>query len=118
MSFLWALKKFTHGIHFQTNKQGMSSTDTTILADAKQYIECGDLSGIQYVWKSLDDYEFEEQPDWVYLFQKLYLHACLKRQPQIADWLQHVLFPQMDPIQQIALRQVFSYGNYLLRRKK
>ena len=96
----------------------MSSTDSTILADVKHHIDCGNLSGIQHVWNSLSDYEFEEQPDWVYLFQKIYLHACLKHQPQIAEWMQHVLFPKMDPIQQIALRQVFSYGKYLLKRKK
>lgn len=50
---------------------------------------------------------------WEYVYQKLYLHACLKKKQSIVDWLTP-LFSMLDPIQQIALRQLFSYGRYLL----
>ena len=57
-----------------------------------------------------------EMVDWA--FQKLYLHACLKGRKEIAEWLETSVFPTMDPIAQIALRQGFAYGRYLLRKAK
>jgi hypothetical protein len=53
------------------------------------------------------------QLDWPNLFQKVYIHACLKKRKDIADWLT-TLFPQFDPITQIGFRQVFFYGRWLL----
>jgi hypothetical protein len=52
---------------------------------------------------------------WEYIYQKLYLHACLKKKSRIVDWL-NGLYSMFDPIQQIALRQMFSYGKYLLQK--
>ncbi len=57
----------------------------------------------------------QENYAWEYVYQKLYLHACLKKKREIVEWLKS-LFPQFDPIQQIALRQMFSYGKYLLAK--
>jgi hypothetical protein len=94
----------------------MSSTDLSILSDVKYHINCGNLQEIQHIWETLQESEFDEHPDWVFLFQKIYLHACLKKHSSIAEWLQTCVFPRMDPIQQIALRQVFSYGRYLLHK--
>ena len=51
-----------------------------------------------------------------YIFQQVYIHACLKKKRDIAEWLQTTLFPRLDPIQQIGLRQVFPYGRYLLAK--
>jgi hypothetical protein len=52
---------------------------------------------------------------WEYIYQKLYLHACLKKKADIAEHMKG-LFVKFDPIQQIALRQMFSYGKYLLAK--
>jgi hypothetical protein len=95
----------------------MTSTDITILAEAKKHINNGNLSDLQRCWEGLQEYEYEQMPDWVFIFQKVYLHACVKKHVSIANWLQTSIFPLMDPIQQIALRQVFSYGRYLLGKK-
>ena len=62
--------------------------------------------------------EFDRPLDWPTIFHKVYLHACLKGQHDSAKWMQTVLFPAMDPIQQIALRQIFPYGRVLLERSK
>ena len=59
---------------------------------------------------------FEYNYDWPTLFHKIYLHACLKKKHEIAYWLQTEIYTIMDPIQQIALRQIFPYGRYLLRK--
>jgi hypothetical protein len=58
---------------------------------------------------------FEYNYDWPTLFQKVYLHACLKKNHKIASWLQDEIYTIMDPIQQIALRHVFPYGKHLLK---
>ena len=65
--------------------------------------------------EGLQEYFLENQDEdyaWEYVYQKLYLHACLKKKTRIVEWL-GTLFSALDPIQQIAVRQMFSYGNYL-----
>jgi hypothetical protein len=81
-----------------------------LLEAGKHLIERGDL-------KAFQEYAAEvEMVDWA--FQKLYLHACLKGRKEIAEWLEKSVFPTMDPIVQIALRQGFAYGRHLLRKAK
>lgn len=89
-----------------------------IIYTAKDRINNGDLVGIQAIYLDIlnTEYPTNEEPDIGYLFHRLYLHACLKGQPTIADWLTTALFNNMDPIQQIALRQIFPYGRLLLSR--
>jgi hypothetical protein len=50
------------------------------------------------------------------IFHRVYLHACLRGRKEVADWMRNTLFPRMDPIQQIGLRQIFPYGNHLLSK--
>lgn len=71
---------------------------------------------LENYYRDLLDCEFDTTPDWPYIFQKVYLHACLKGRRDAATWMQNVLFQTMDPIQQIALRQIFPYGRTLLAR--
>ena len=89
------------------------------LRDIKQLIERDDLVGIQAIYGDLTDAEAaaeaESEVDWTTLFKDCYLHACLKKKPQIAAWFESV-FKEFDPIQQIALRQTFAYGRYLLKK--
>jgi hypothetical protein len=91
--------------------------DLNIIAEAKQYINDGNLEELQsQVCRLIDSTELPREPDWSFIFQKVYLHACLKGKQPIADWLQKAMYPIMDPIQQIALRQIFSYGRHLLSK--
>jgi|UniRef100_A0A6C0HEQ6 hypothetical protein len=83
-----------------------------IIRICKHYIETDSFDSLKEYIFSL----FNENQDWPYLFQKVYLHACLKQKEQIAKWLQNDIFPSMDAIQQIALRQIFPYGKYLLSK--
>jgi hypothetical protein len=57
-----------------------------------------------------------ETYDWPYVFHRVYLHACLKGRAEIADWMRTSLFMLMDPIMQIGIRQIFSYGRVLLAK--
>ncbi len=83
----------------------------SFLNDCKQMIEKDNLEGLQEYYA---EYSHENFP-WDYIYQKLYLHACLKKKQRIVDWLTS-LYSSFDPIQQIALRQMFSYGRYLLAK--
>jgi hypothetical protein len=89
-----------------------------IVYHAKKQIESGDLEGIQRMYLDILNTEFEtgHEPDPAYLFRNLYIHTCLKGQETIAIWLERALYNNMDPIQQIALRQIFPYGRMLLAR--
>jgi hypothetical protein len=87
----------------------------TVLQMGKLLVERGDLSGLQQAIMEIRGGEEDVGSlDLPTLFQKVYLHACLKGQRGIVEWLQNFVFPTLDPIQQIALRQGFAYGRYLL----
>lgn len=89
-------------------------TETTEVKDLKLLVERGDLESMKaYI---LDVFETRDDVDPAYTFQKVYLHACLKKKGLIAEWLQSECFQHLDSIQQIAIRQVFSYGKYLLKK--
>ena len=86
-----------------------------IIVNFKHYIDKGSLDTCQQYLQELTD-EYESGIPWDYIFQKVYLHACLKKQQAIVDWLM-LIFTHLDPIQQIGVRQVFSYGRTLLTRR-
>jgi hypothetical protein len=83
----------------------------TFLKDCKTLIEKENLEALQEMYSE----NASETYPWEYIYQKLYLHACLKKKQKIVDWL-NCMFEQFDPIQKIALRQMFSYGRYLLAK--
>lgn len=82
-----------------------------IVSFFKKYINDGSLEACQAYLQELRN-TYEDMP-YDYIFQKVYLHACLKKQKQIVDWLM-LVFTELPPIQQIALRQIFPYGRKLL----
>lgn len=92
------------------------SIEEQLVAEIKPYINEGNLDGLKEQW---DEYrvetDFGREITWDYVFQKVYLHAALKKQKAICEWLDTV-FTEFDPIQQIALRQMFAYGRYLLNK--
>lgn len=79
----------------------------------KELIEKDNLEGLQEIYL---EHQTETWP-WEYIYQKLYLHACLKKKQRIVEWMKP-LFEQFDPIQQIGIRQMFSYGKYLLEKAR
>ena len=88
-----------------------------ILNEAKQYVEAGDLDGLKQYYADLragaSDINYVAS-DW--LFQKVYLHACLKKKKHIVDWLMEVYNNELDDITKISLKQLFPYGRWLLAR--
>jgi hypothetical protein len=88
--------------------------DNEIIRDCKKYVEENNLDYLkEYLQNILQD---DREHDYPVIFQKIYLHACLKGKRDVAEWLTNSVYPIMEPIQKIALRQVFSYGNHLLKQ--
>lgn len=86
-----------------------------VICESKGYINVGDLEGLQERWIDYQETDFGRELAWEYIFEKIYIHAALKKQPFICEWLEE-RFHQLDPIQQIGLRHVFPYARYLLGR--
>jgi hypothetical protein len=59
---------------------------------------------------------FGTNADCAYTFQKLYLHACLKKRKEIADYLTNEIYPKLYEIERLSIKQVFPYGRYLLSK--
>jgi len=89
--------------------------DLEIIKEAKLHVEDGNLPSLQeQICTLLNTSDLPREPDWPLIFHKVYLHSCLKGQHEIVNWLTNSIYPIMDPIQKIALRQIFSYGRQLL----
>jgi hypothetical protein len=88
--------------------------DYEIIQTCKQYINDKNLDLLQDYYHDLIQ---TPNVDWPFIFQKVYLHACLRNCEEIVEWMKTQIYPQMDPIQQIALRHTLTYGKYLVRKK-
>ncbi len=87
-----------------------------LISEIKPFINNGNLDGLKEQWNEYRfEIEFDRDIAWDFIFQKIYLHAALKKQHNICQWLDTV-FTNFDPIQQIALRQMFAYARYLLNK--
>ena len=82
-----------------------------VLKRFKSYVDANDLNGAQTFLAGL----VAEDLPWDHLYQKVYLHACLKKRRDFVEWMD-TLFETLEPIQKMALRQMFSYGRYLLNK--
>jgi hypothetical protein len=89
----------------------MSKMVDELIKPFKIYIQADNLESCQSYLLHLRT-EYEDLP-WDYIFQKVYLHACLKKKTAIVDWLM-IIYNELNAIEQIALRNVFPYGRYLL----
>lgn len=76
----------------------------------KRLVDNGDVTAIA---EAVQDIPFHELP-MDYIILKVYLHACLKKQREIAEWIFNQAENRLDPIQMIAIRQMASYGRRLL----
>jgi hypothetical protein len=92
------------------------SIEEQLISEIKPFINKGNLEGLKELWHEYRvETEFDREVVWDYIFQKIYLHASLKKQPAICEWLD-TIFTEFDPIHQIALRQMFPYARHLLNK--
>ena len=82
----------------------------------KSYVETDDLISAQgFLAGLISDPEDVVDVAWDHVYQKVYLHACLKKKHAFVEWI-HALFEALEPIEKIALKQMFAYGRYLLNK--
>ena len=91
------------------------SIEEQLVAEIKPYINEGNLDGLKEQWDEWVNTDFDREVAWDFIFQKIYLHAALKKQKVICEWLD-TIFTEFCPIQQIALRQMFAYARHLLNK--
>lgn len=90
--------------------------NNAIVLDCKSFVNAGDLKGLQQYYETMIHTDYSGySPNWQYIYQQVYLHACLKKKLDIVNWLS-TLFGTFDTVAQIALRQMFPYGRHLLAR--
>ena len=90
---------------------------TAYIQDLKNLILLNNLEGVKHYINELLINEGEHLMDPAYIFQKVYLHACLLKRQEIATYLEKECFPLLPQVQQIAIRQCFPYGRVLLAKK-
>ena len=87
----------------------------SITADMKEMVGKGNLEGLKEYYESVLELENTDQIAWDVVYKDVYLHACLKKQKLIVEWLL-TIYETFDEISKIALRQLFPYGRYLLSK--
>ena len=90
--------------------------EKNILKQAKEFLtkQIADIECLQNFWQVI---EKTNSIDWAYIFQKLYIHACLHGHREVAVWLRETFEKSADPLTQIAYRQTYTYANILLEKK-
>ena len=79
--------------------------DKALISSCKDFINNGDLEGLKLYYKELQNMEYDFVPNWQYIYRQLYIHSCLKKKKDIADWFIDI-FPSFDVVSQIALRHI------------
>lgn len=94
-----------------------SHITSEIIKEVKEFINKNNLECLKELWTEYQTTDFEsyQQVSWDYIFQKVYLHACLKKRRDIVEWLD-TLFIGFNEITQIAIRHTLNYGKYLLNK--
>ncbi len=82
---------------------------------AKYLVELGDLAGLQVFVR--DEISQITTVNFAYVFQKIYIHACLKQQALIAKWLLEECYVRLNPMDQIVVRPSLAYGRALLAKR-
>jgi len=88
------------------------SIEDEIIREIKPLIDDNHLTALQILWEEISESEFERELAWDYIFQKVYLHASLRKRHEICEWLD-TLFESFNPMVKIALRQMFAYARHL-----
>ena len=93
--------------------------EAQIIHQAKQNItkQYSDLHLLQTLFVEAQEELQHNQIDWAYIFQKVYVHACLHGHRETAKWLRATFEEKADPISKLAYRQTYAYANVLLRKK-
>lgn len=84
-----------------------------LIYEIKEFIDQNDLQALQQYFQQLD--LNDTTIPWDFVYQKVYLHACLKKKKEIKEWFEG-LISLFNPISQSAIKHTFNYGNYIANK--
>ena len=92
--------------------------ESQYIREGKEYILRDNEVGLETVYQQIQNFnnqkDHEYQINYQNVYQKLLLFACIKHAKDCIFYLVNVYF-EFDDITQIALRQSFYYGKYLMK---
>ncbi len=93
--------------------------ESHLISLAKEHITktYSNLHALQTLFLEAQEELVNTRVDWPYIFQKLYIHACLHGHRETAKWLRDTFELKADPISKLAYRQTYAYANVLLKKK-
>lgn len=96
----------------------MQTTDE-IIKICKKIIKDDDITSLKEYYSNLNEIDIfiSNVVAYEYIYQKIFLHACINKKREIIEWLMDK-YEKMDNIRKIGLRQMFYYGKYLLKKYK
>ena len=83
-----------------------------LIDEIKDAIDKDDLKEVQEMYDSIDFND--SQIPWDYVFQKVYLYACLKKKQKFIAWFENIFY-QFNQIQQSSIRHTLNYGRFISR---
>ena len=86
-----------------------------IIDECKEYVKNKNIRGLKGYIEELEDTEFNERPNWPAIFQKVYLYACLRKEKEIAKWLEE-FGKGMDAVQHLGISQTLAYGRAIINK--
>lgn len=88
--------------------------ENNYIKDIKTFIEEGDLDSIKDILKDIINMlkTKEYRINYEYIWQKCYLHCCLKKKTNIKDFFDEI-YKSFDDVTKIALKPTMIYAKYL-----
>ena len=87
-----------------------------IIKNCKSYIKDNNLITLKLYYTNLHELNINVGT-YQYIYQKIFLYTCIVGAEDILKWLVE-LYKEFDEISKIALRQLFIYSKYLLKKNK
>ena len=87
-----------------------------IIKNCKSYIKDNNLAALKLYYTNLHELNINVGT-YQYIYQKVFLYTCIVGVEDVLMWLVE-LYKEFDEISKIALRQLFIYGKYLLKKNK
>lgn len=91
--------------------------ESEIICKCKALIDFDNIIDLEFYFNELNYNKVFEKIAYEYIFQKIFLYACIKGKKPTIEWLCNK-YTDFDDIQRIAIRQMFFYAKYLLIKNK
>ena len=87
-----------------------------IIMNCKKYINDNHFDQLQIYFYNLSQLNINPGT-YQYIYQKIFLYTCIIGNETILKWLTDLYF-DFDDVSKIALRQMFFYAKYLMKKNK